>query len=189
MSVDFSKFKEKLNTKQIEEMEKEHSSKGGQYREVPSGIYPVSIENLELQSRDGNYGHYDQINIDFKILDVDPSDQDDGYYPNNPRTMVGQHIFYNGTFNNKVDSGYRATARLLSELTDGNVDEDSILFNITKGIEDARIYITDLFQALAGNFEYDLSYELKEQKDINPNTGKPYKPNRFFSVVAVYDVD
>lgn len=173
MAVDFSAFKEKLDTKEIEEMEKNYTPPVNTYSDVPSGVYPVKLEKLELKSQEGKFGHFDQIVIDFKITDNE---------------YKGQHIFYNGSFNNKVDSGYAATARLLSEMTDGDLDEHSILYNITKDIESVSDYITDLFQVMVDHFEYDLKYEVKEQKDINPNTGKPYKPNRFFGISEVYDV-
>lgn len=172
MAVDFSAFKEELNTKEIEEMEKNYKPGNGGYTDVPSGIYPVKLENLEVKSQDGKFGHFDQITMDFKITD--------GEYK-------GQHIFYNGTFNNKIDSGYAATARLLSEMTDGGLDEHSILYNITKDIDSVTEYILDLFQIISNNFEYDLNLDVKEQTDINPNTGKPYKPNRFFSIKEVFD--
>ena len=174
MAVDFSAFKENLDMKSIEQMEKDYKpNSGSSYSELPSGVYPVAIEKMEVKSQDGKFGHFDQINIDFKITD-------DEY--------KGQHIFYNGTFNNKIDSGYAATARLLSEMTDGELDENSILYNITKDVESVAEYILDLFQVMVGHFEYDLNLDIKEQTDINPNTGKPYKPNKFFSIKEVYDV-
>lgn len=172
MAIDFSAFKENLDAKEIERMEKEYKPGNGGYSDVPSGIYPVKLEKMEVKSQDGKFGHFDQINIDFKVTDGDYN---------------GQHIFYNGTFNNKIDSGYSATARLLSEMTDGGLDEHSILYNITKDIDAVTDYILDLFQAISGHFEYDLKLDIKEQTDINPNTGKAYKPNKFFSIEEVFD--
>lgn len=172
MSIDFAAFKEKLDVNEIEKMKKEYNPSGGTYSEIPSGLYPVKLEKMEVKSQDGKYGHFDQICINFKIIDG-------GY--------KGQCIFYNGTFNNKVDSGYSATARLISEMTDGELDENSILYNITKDIDEVTEYILDLFQVMCGHFEYDLKLDIKEQTDINPNTGKPYKPNKFFSIEEVFD--
>lgn len=172
MAVDFSAFKENLNMEEIEEMEKNYKPGNGSYTDVPSGTYPVKLEKLEVKSQDGRFGHFDQIAMDFKITDGEHK---------------GQHIFYNGTFNNKIDSGYAATARLLSEMTDGELDEHSILYNITKDIDSVTEYILDLSQVILDKFEYDLNLDVKEQTDINPNTGKVYKPNKFFSIAEVFD--
>lgn len=169
MAMDLSRFREKLSEKDIKKMEEQYKS-GGNRSEIPSGTYPVMLSRMEV--KDNNFGG-ENLNISFKITEGDHK---------------GQLIFYNGTFNNKVDSGYRATARLISELTDDQLDEDSILFNITKDDHsDVADYIDDLFDVMKGVYEYDLKYEVVEQTKINPNTGKPYAPNRFFSIDAVYD--
>lgn len=169
MAVDFSRFKEQLSENDIKKMEDQY--KGGNGGSVPSGTYPVRLSRMEV--KENNFGG-ENMNISFKITDGD---------------RKGQLIFYNGSFNNKIDSGFRATARLISELTDHQLDENSILFNLTKGDHDhVADYLDDLYETLKGAYEWDLRYEVKEQTDINPNTGKPYAPNRFFSIEAVYDI-
>lgn len=170
MAVDFSRFKEKLSESDIKKMEDQYKT-GGSRSEVPSGTYPVKLSRMEV--KENNFGG-ENMNISFKITDGSHN---------------GQLIFYNGTFNNKIDSGYRATAVLISQLTDGQLDEDSILFNITKeDHDDVADYLDGLFNVLKSAYEYDLKYEVVEQTKINPATGKPYGPNRFFSIDAVYDI-
>ena len=169
MAVDFSAFKESLNEKQIEKMEQDYKqNQGGNFPELPSGIYPVALDKMEVgKSQWGT----DQVNITFKIVDGDHK---------------GKLIFYNGTFDTHFAHGYSQTARLLSEMTDGDLDENSILYNLTKNVDDAANYITDLYQALAGQFEYDLDYKVQESTKINPNTNKPYI-NKFYSISEVFD--
>lgn len=165
MAVDFSAFKEKLDNKQVEELNKNYAQNGGNFDELPSGKYHVVLEKMELRST--NWGT-DQISINLKVTE-------------GPKK--GRLIFYNGTFNKKVDSGYRATARLISQLTGGDVDENSILFNLTKdNHEEIGDYVLSLFQALQGLYQYDVEWSVKPQTDINPNTGKPYAPNHFLNV-------
>ena len=173
MAVDFSAFKETLNTQQIQQMEKDYTAGNGQFSDVPSGTYAVEVVKMEVSHQSGQYGDFDRLNIDFKIIDGDHK---------------GQHIFYNGTFNNKIDSGYRASAQLLSQMTDGEVDENSILFNLTHDLSIAQEYVLELFQAIQGKLSYDLNYTVQEQTKINPQTGQPYKANRWFSIEEVYDM-
>lgn len=172
MAVDFSAFKETLKTEQIAQMEKDYKP-GNQYQDVPSGTYAVTVEKMEVSHQNGQYGDFDRLNIDFKIIEGDKK---------------GQHIFYNGTFNNKIDSGYRASAQLLSQMTDGEVDENSILFNLTQDLSIAAEYVMELFQAIQGKLSYDLNFTVQEQTKINPNTNQPYKANRWFSIEEVYDM-
>jgi hypothetical protein len=170
MAVDFSRFREKLSAADIQKMEDQYKA-GGTRSDVPSGTYPVQLSRMEV--KDNNFGG-ENMNISFKITDGD---------------RKGQLIFYNGSFNNKIDSGFRATARLISEMTGGDLDEDSVLFNITKEDHDAVAdYIEAVGDLLKGAYEWDLKYEVVEQTKINPNTGKPYGPNRFFSITDVYDI-
>lgn len=165
MAVDFSSFRENLDQKQIDQLNKDYASNSN-FEELPNGTYHVELDKMELRTT--NWGT-DQIGISFKIVEGEKK---------------GRLIFYNGTFNKKIDSGFRATARLISQLTGYDVDENSILFNITKEDHQAvSDYITDLLQALHGAYQYDVSWEVVEQTDINPNTGKPWAPNRFLKVV------
>lgn len=172
MAVNFSAFKESLKAEEIAQMEKDYKPVN-QYQDVPSGTYAVTVEKMEVSHQNGQYGDFDRLNIDFKIIE--------GEYK-------GQHIFYNGSFNNKIDSGYRATAQLLSQMTDGDVDENSILYNLTKDLSIASEYVIDLFQAIQGKLSYDLNLRIEEQSKINPTTGQPYKANRWFSIEEVYDM-
>lgn len=171
MAVDFSAFKESLNEKQIEKMEQDYKQDqgNGSFPELPSGVYPVVLDKMEVAK--SQWGT-DQVNITFKIVDGDHK---------------GKLIFYNGTFDTHFAHGYSQTARLLSEMTDGDLDENSILYNLTKSVDEAANYITDLYQALAEQFEYDLDYTVKESTKLNPNTNKPYI-NKFYSIVEVFDM-
>ena len=170
MAVDFSRFKEKLSEKDIKSMEEQYKA-GGSSGSIPSGTYPVQLSRMEVKAN--NFGG-ENMNISFKITDGD---------------RKGQLIFYNGTFNNKIDSGFRATARLISQMTGNEVDEDSILFNLTKeNHDDVADYLDDMCDALKSSYEWDLEYKVVEQTKINPTTGKPYGPNRFFSITDVYDI-
>lgn len=177
MAVDFSAFKERLDNKEIERLNKDYAQNGGSFEELPSGRYHVVLDKMELRTT--NWGT-DQISITLKVTEG---------------AKKGRLIFYNGTFNKKIDSGYRATARLISQLTGGDVDENSILFNLTKDDHDeVGDYLLDLFQVLHGAFQYDVDWDVKSQTDINPNTGKPYPPNHFLNVaqddegLCVYDL-
>ena len=170
MAVDFSRFKEKLSAADIQKMEDQYKA-GGSRSDIPSGTYPVQLSRMEV--KENNFGG-ENMNISFKITDG---------------SRKGQLIFYNGTFNNKIDSGYRATARLISQMTGNEVDEDSVLFNITKEDHDeVADYLDDMCDALKSSYEWDLEYKVVEQTAINPNTGKPYGPNRFFGITEVYDI-
>lgn len=177
MSVDFSAFHEKLDQNEIDRLNKEYSQNGGGFQGLPSGRYRVVLDKMELRTT--NWGT-DQISINFKVTDGEKK---------------GRLIFYNGTFNKKVDSGYRATARLISDMTDNELSEREILYKLTQE-DHAEVgdYILDLFQALKGAYEYDVDWQVKKQTDINPNTGKPWAPNHFLNVaeddegLCIYDL-
>lgn len=170
MAIDFSKFKQKLSAQDIKNLEDQYKS-AGSGSSVPSGTYPVQLSRMEV--KENQFGG-ENLNISFKITDGD---------------RKGQLIFYNGTFNNKVDSGFRATARLISEMTGGDLDENSILFSITQDDHgQVADYIEDLCDLMKGAYEWDLKYEVVEQTKVNPTTGKPYAANRFFSITDVYDI-
>ncbi len=169
----FDAFKKTLSKSEVEKLENDYKAGGSTRTEVPTGEYVVAVKKMEAVTKDGNFGPYSQINIDFEIVDGE---------------RKKQHIFYNGTFNNKLDSGLEATARLISKLTDGEVDKNSILSEISEGVDNCKDYILDLYQALQEEpMEYLLHLEVQEQTKVNPNTGKPYKANRFFSIEEVYD--
>lgn len=171
MAVDFSAFKEKLSKAEVEKLEKEHKQEqqSRTYAEVPSGTYAVRLSGMEL--KETTWGTQ-QINISFEILDGE---------------FKGQRLFYNGSLDDHFAHGFGATARLISEMTDHEVDENSILYNITKDSSVVEEYLVDLYQTLAGAFEYDLDYTIKESKKVNPNTNAPYV-NKFYRIKDVYDI-
>lgn len=171
--MDLSRFKTHMDTKEIEKLEKEYRPNNGGYTDIPSGTYAVTVEKMEVSHQNGQYGDFDRLNIDFKIIDGEKK---------------GQHIFYNGTFNNKVDSGYRATAELISQLFDGELNWYDVIPILEQDISAMTEDIIDLFQELHGKFSYDLNYKVQEQTKINPNTNQPYKANRWFSIEEVYDM-
>lgn len=169
MAVDFSAFKNKVNKDELQSMEDRFDGQNtGNFPELPSGIYPVALDKMEVgQSQWGT----DQVNITFKITDGDHK---------------GKLIFYNGTFDDHFAHGKPQTARLISEMTDGEVDKFSILKELDAGVNNASNYLTDLFQAIAGQLLFDLNYEVKTATKINPNTNKPYI-NKFYSIEEVFD--
>lgn len=167
MAADFGKFKSMVNQDDVRDMEERFASNGGNYQEIPSGIYPVELEKMEVgQSSWGT----DQVNITFKVSD--------GRYK-------GQMIFYNGTFDDHFAHGKPQTARLISEMTDGEVDKFVILKELDRGTSCAG-FITDLFQTIADQLCFDLDYQVKESTKINPNTNKPYI-NKFYSISEVFE--
>lgn len=176
MAVDFSAFHKNLDQEEIDKLNKEYSQNGGSFQELPTGRYRVVLDKMELRTT--NWGT-DQISINFKVTEG---------------KNKGRLIFYNGTFNKKIDSGYRATARLISDMTDNELSEDEVLYSLTQDHGEVGDYLLDLFQALSGVYEYDVDWEVKAQTDINPNTGKPWAPNRFLNIakddegLCIYDL-
>lgn len=169
MAVDFSKFQQKLSEKEIKDLEEKHQTSGN-YRDIPSGVYPVALNKMELTK--SKFNGADQLAIDFKVTDGEFS---------------GQHIFVNGTFDDHFAHGVGQMARLLSEMTGGEVPRETMLYNLTQPISNVSSFILDLYQAIAGKLEYDLDLDVKTSTKINSYTNKPYV-NRFYSIAAVYDV-
>ena len=169
MAVDFSSFKSKVNKSELDAMEERFKGQNtGNFPELPSGIYPVELDKMEVgQSSWGT----DQVNITFKITDGEHK---------------GQLIFYNGTFDDHFAHGKPQTARLISEMTDGEVDKFSILKELDAGVQEAGDFLTDLYQAIAGQLVFDLDYQVKESNKLNPYTQKPYV-NKFFTITEVFD--
>lgn len=168
----FDSLKKKVDPSRLKDLEQNHKS-GGARQEVPAGQYVVSVAKMEAVVKQGQNGPWEQLNIDFKIVDGE---------------RKNQHIFYNGSFNNKVDSGYKATATLISALTDGEITMYEVMDEMENGAARCASYILNIYQAIEEEgFEYLLSLDIQEQTDINPNTGKPYRPNRFFKVEEVYE--
>lgn len=167
MAVDFGKFKDMVNQDDVKAMEERFKNQGN-YQELPSGVYPVELDKMEVGQ--SSWGA-DQINITFKITE--------GQHK-------GQLIFYNGTFDDHFAHGKPQTARLISEMTDGEVDKFIILKELDKGTG-CDAFLTDLFQAIADQLCFDLDYQVKESNKLNPNTNKPYI-NKFFSIAEVYEL-
>ena len=167
MAVNFKRFKEMVNQDDVKAMEERFKNQGN-YQELPSGVYPVELDKMEVGQ--SSWGA-DQINITFKITE--------GQHK-------GQLIFYNGTFDDHFAHGKPQTARLISEMTDGEVDKFIILKELDKGTG-CDAFLTDLFQAIADQLCFDLDYQVKESNKLNPNTNKPYI-NKFFSIAEVYEL-
>lgn len=169
MAVDFSAFNTKVNKAELENMEERFKGQNnGNFPELPSGIYPVELDKMEVGT--SSFGT-DQVNITFKITDGDHK---------------GKLIFYNGTFDDHFAHGKPQTARLISEMTDGEVDKFAILKELDAGVQEAGNYLTDLYQAIAGQLVFDLDYQVKESNKLNPYTQKPYV-NKFFTITEVFD--
>lgn len=175
--IDFSKFKAQFDTDAVKaaedeyaKQEKQHNANGGNYKDLPSGVYAVELKNLEKKHVTFPSGDkVDQIAIEFRIID--------GEHKN-------QHIFYNGSYDEHFAHGLNTTSRLISEMTGGQLEPGLVRAMLEAG--DAEDKLTDLFQMLSGQFNYDLDYEVKVSKKINPHNGKPYV-NKFFSIEEVYD--
>lgn len=168
--VDFSAFKTKVNKNELDSMEERFKNQNtGNFPELPSGVYPVELDKMEVGT--SQWGA-DQVNITFKITDGEHK---------------GQLIFYNGTFDDHFAHGKPQTARLISEMTDGEVDKFSILKELDAGKDAASDFLTDLYQVIAGQLSFDLDYDVRTSSKLNPNTNKPYV-NKFFSISEVFDM-
>ena len=168
--VDFSAFKTKVNKNELDSMEERFKNQNtGNFPELPSGVYPVELDKMEVGT--SQWGA-DQVNITFKITDGEHK---------------GQLIFYNGTLYDHFAHGKPQTARLISEMTDGEVDKFSILKELDAGKDAASDFLTDLYQAIAGQLAFDLDYDVRTSNKLNPNTNKPYV-NKFFSISEVFDM-
>lgn len=167
-----SKWKNKVSAKEeaaVRKAMKEQESSQGSFREVPTGVYPVVVDKMEVG--ESNWGN-DQINITFKITD--------GEYKNS-------RIFYNGTFDDHFAHGINKTAELLAGLID---DEDlsieTIAVILGHGVDEATDFIADAAE-MCEDFGYDLNYEIRLSNKTNPHTGKPYK-NMYFTIEEVFDM-
>ena len=166
----FDEFNKKLNKTELEKMEERFKNQNsGSFPELPSGIYPVELDKMEVGT--SNWGT-DQVNITFRITEGEHK---------------GKLIFYNGTFDDHFAHGKPQTAKLISEMTAEEVDRFTILAVLDEGPDAADGYLTDLFQVIADNFAFDLDYTVKEATKINPNTNKPYI-NKFYSIAEVFDI-
>ena len=167
-----NKWKKKVSAKEeaaVQKAMKEQEKNQGNFREVPSGCYPVVVNKMEVG--ESSWGT-DQINISFKITS--------GEYKNSL-------IFYNGTFDDHFSHGIYETAKLLSALID---DEDMSIETIAvilgHGVDEATDFIADAAE-MCENLGYDLDYEIRLSNKTNPNTGKPYR-NMYFTVEEVFDI-
>ena len=94
-------------------------------------------------------------------------------------------------FNENFSNGINATAILLSDMLD---DEDLTSAAIAvilsryddrKGMDAITDFIADVAEEVE-SLAYDLDYQTKESKKVNPNTGKPYV-NKTYEIIEVYD--
>ena len=170
MGVDFKSFNKRFSKDEINKAEQQYKEfeekHGNNYKEVPSGVYPVSVEKLELGT--SSWGE-DQVNITFEIIDGD---------------FKGQKLFYNGRFNDNFACGEEQTARLISELTGEDLTKESALLILKS--KDCADTLAEIFDMIHESLTYDLDYDVKISKKLNPNTNRPYV-NKFFSVDEVYD--
>lgn len=174
MSKLSKKYADKVSAKEEKAIKKameEQQKNRGNFKDVPSGEYPVIVDKLEIGET--SWGD-DQITIWFKITDGD---------------FKNSNIFYNGMFNDNFSNGINATAILLSDMLD---DEDLtaatiavILSKYDDDMEQIRDFIADVAEEVE-SLAYDLDYQVKNGKKINPNTGKPYV-NKTYEIVEVYD--
>ena len=138
------------------------------YKEVPSGVYPVVIDKMEVgQSTWGT----NQINITFTISE--------GEY-------AKQKLFYNGTFDDHFAHGINRTAELLEGLLDDDrVSAAMIAVIIGRGADSAEAFLADAAEECEA-LSYDLDYDIQLSKKLNPRTNAPYK-NTFFHINGVYE--
>ena len=167
-----NKWKRKVSAKEeaaVQKAMKEQEKNQGNFREVPTGTYPVVVDKMEVGQ--SNWGD-DQINITFKITE--------GEYRNS-------RIFYNGTFDEHFAHGINKTAELLAGLLDDeDMSTETIAVILGHGVDEATDFIADCAE-MVENFGYDLDYEVRLSNKTNPNTGKPYK-NMYYTIVEVFDI-
>ena len=167
-----SKWKKKVSPKEeaaVRKAMKEQEQNQGKFREVPSGLYAVVVDKMEVG--ESSWGT-DQINVSFKITD--------GEYKNSL-------IFYNGTFDDHFSHGIYETAKLLASLMDDeeiSISDSAVILG--HGVDEASDFIADAAE-MCENLGYDLDYDIRLSNKTNPNTGKPYK-NTYFTIEEVFDV-
>lgn len=171
MGVDFKSFNKRFSKDEINKAEQQYKEfeekHGNNYKEVPNGVYPVKVEKMEFGETD--YG-YNKLNITFDITDGD---------------FKGQKIFYNGKLDDKhFDCGEKPTARLISELTGGDITIESALLILKS--KDCADTLDEIFDMIRDSLTYDLNYNKKISEKLNPYTNKPWV-NKFFSIDEVYD--
>lgn len=172
MSGRWDKWKRKVSPKEEAAVKKamdEQKENRRTYREVPSGLYHVVVDKMEIGET--TWGK-DQVNISFKVTDGD--------YKNS-------RIFYNGSFDDHFAHGINATAELIAEmLDDESVTAAMIAVILEHGEDEAAGFIADAAEAVE-SLGYDLDYDIQESKKTNPNTGKPYV-NKYYTIEGVYDI-
>ena len=167
-----SKWKSKVTAKEeaaVRKAMKEQEQNQGRFRKVPSGVYPVVVDKMEVgQSSWGD----DQINITFKITE--------GEYKNS-------RIFYNGTFDDHFTHGINKTAELLKAMIDDeDMSTETIAVILGHGVDEATDFIADAAE-MVDNLGYDLDYDIRLSNKTNPNTGKPYE-NTYYTIEEVFDM-
>ena len=172
MAVDLSRFRNKVNQQDLEEQKKRFEGQRN-YTAIPSGVYMVDLEKLEMAK--SSWGS-DQVNITFKILE--------GEYK-------GRLLFYNGTFEepgkDHFAHGKPVTATLIQDMVEGENTREEILALLDEDPETVKEYMVDFYQDIKSKgICFELDYKEQEAKAVNPNTGKPYV-NRFFHITGVFD--
>ena len=145
----------------------EQSKNQKRFKDVPSGIYEVVVDKMEVH--DFQYGS--QINIVFKITS--------GEFQN-------QRIFYNGSFEEKFTCGINQTAVLIKDMIDDDsISKEQIAVILGHGREEAEDFLADAAE-MCEDLAYDLDYDVQLSNKTNPYTGKPYE-NKYYTINAVYD--
>lgn len=170
----FDKFNEAMSSNERSEMEERikkanENNSNGNYVEIPSGIYAVDVEKMEVNAT--SWGD-DQVSIQFNIIDGE---------------FKGKKIFYSGGFYEHFSKGYIPTAKLISGLTGEEVADYVILKKLEGDRDELKDYLLDLFEVISDSFSYDLKYTVSESNKVNPNTNKPYV-NKFYSIEEVFEV-
>lgn len=165
------KWKSKVSAQEeaaVKKAMEEQKSNRRTFQEVPSGMYSVVVDKLELgQSTWGA----SQVSISFKITE--------GKFKNS-------RIFYNGSFDEHFSHGINVTAELLAEmLDDEDVTASMIAVILGHGEKETEDFLADCAETVE-NLAYDLDYQVKEGS-VNPRTGKPYV-NKYYTIEGVYDI-
>lgn len=134
----FAKWDKEIDTEGLQKDVKEAAENGGgDFKEVPHDRYEVAVHQMELKaSKQGN----PMVSIWFKIVS-------DGEFK-------GSMIFYNQV----ITQGFQLhiTNQMLRALVSAMENPPMIEFTSYKQYGNL---IMDVFEAINGNFEYDLDYK------------------------------
>lgn len=136
MAIDFSKFDEAVDAKQLVKDVEEAAKNADQYEDTPDGTYIAKVENLELgETKDGR----PMLKAMFRITEGDQK----------KRCLFVNRVIY-GT---KNDANMIASAIGFLESLDSGID---IEFT---GYADFAELVLDVFEEIEGTLEYEVKYE------------------------------